>query len=223
MEQCWPCTASGEIVALGERKEMVMKTKIRSSVNRVLNDKTANGRKSTRLPRTGTRNSASELIGIRSILVPTDFSARSEKALAFAIPLARKFGAKLTLMHVVEPIATHDFDGSFPLVLDNEKTKRFCESVLKQIVEKLEIEPPLLEKILVRHGRPFNEISDAARTLKVDLIVIATHGYTGLKHTFLGSTAERVARHAPCPVLVVRSGARTLGTEPINRQTKELV
>jgi universal stress protein A len=181
-----------------------MKTKIRSSVNRVFNDKTANGRKGTRLPRTGTRKSGSELLGIRSILVPTDFSARSEKALAFAIALARQFGAKLTLLHVVEPIATQDFDASFPLVLDSEKTKRFCEGVLKQIVEKFEIKPALLEKILVRHGRPFNEISDAARTLKVDLVVIATHGYTGLKHTFLGSTAERVVRHAPCPVLVVR-------------------
>ena len=57
---------------------------------------------------------------------------------------------------------------------------------------------------LVRLGQPHREITEAAKELHVDLIVLATHGYTGLKHAFLGSTAERVVRHAPCPVLTVR-------------------
>jgi nucleotide-binding universal stress UspA family protein len=57
---------------------------------------------------------------------------------------------------------------------------------------------------VVRLGHPYQEITDAARELKVDLIVISTHGYTGLKHVLLGSTAERIVRHAPCPVLTVR-------------------
>jgi len=56
----------------------------------------------------------------------------------------------------------------------------------------------------VRTGKAFNEINQVASELKADLIVISTHGYTGLKHTLLGSTAERVVRHAPCAVLVVR-------------------
>jgi nucleotide-binding universal stress UspA family protein len=56
----------------------------------------------------------------------------------------------------------------------------------------------------VRFGRSFHEIAAAARTLKADLIIISTHGYTGLKHAVLGSTTERVVRHASCPVLVVR-------------------
>jgi nucleotide-binding universal stress UspA family protein len=148
---------------------------------------------------------------IASILVPIDFSKHSESALAYAIPLARQFGAKLTVLHVIEPIPTADFDAAFPIALENEKSKELCEGLLTNTARKLAIEPELLERKLVRFGRPYNEIADAARTLKVDLIVIATHGYTGLKHTLMGSTAERVVRHAPCPVLVVRGQPRNLG------------
>jgi universal stress protein A len=145
---------------------------------------------------------------ITSILVPTDFSKHSERALAYAIPFARQFGAKLTLLHVIEPIATPDFEASFPLRIENATAKRSCEGVLTKTAEKLGIEPELLDSKLVRFGRPYNEIANAARTLKADLIIIATHGYTGFKHAFLGSTAERVVRHAPCPVLVVRAQVR---------------
>ncbi len=61
-----------------------------------------------------------------------------------------------------------------------------------------------LDKPVIRIGQPFHEIATGAKTLKADLIVVSTHGYTGLKHVLLGSTAERVVRHAPCPVLTVR-------------------
>jgi universal stress protein A len=158
--------------------------------------------------RTVTRRFVPTALGIKTILIPTDFSPHSEKVLEYAIPFARKFGAKLTLIHVIEPIATPDFEASFPLVLENEKAKEFCNGVLTRTAEKFELKPELLERKLVRYGRPYHEITEAARTLKVDLIIIATHGHTGLKHAFLGSTAERVVRHAPCPVLVVRSQGR---------------
>jgi universal stress protein A len=144
------------------------------------------------------------LLKLNSILVPIDFSAESEKALAYAVPFARQFGAKLTLLHVVEPVVTPDFAKSFPLAMENDKLMAECRRHLERIVKDSEIEPRLVEKTLVRYGRTFNEIADAARTLRVDLIIISTHGYTGLKHTLLGSTTERVVRHAPCPVLVVR-------------------
>jgi universal stress protein A len=143
-------------------------------------------------------------VRIKSILVPTDFSVESEKALAYALPFARQFGAKLTLLHVVEPIATPDFAKTFPLVSENDQVKANCKRHLERILKDLEIGPEFVEKVLVRFGRAFNEIAEAARTLKVDLIIISTHGYTGLKHALLGSTTERVVRHAPCPVLVVR-------------------
>jgi nucleotide-binding universal stress UspA family protein len=147
---------------------------------------------------------APSLLQIKSILVPIDFSAQSEKALAYAVPFAEQFGAKLTLLHVVEPVATPDFAGSFPLIMENDKVMAECRRHLERIVKDLEIEPKLVEKTLVRQGRSFHEIADAARTLKVDLIIISTHGHTGLKHALLGSTTERVVRHASCPVLVVR-------------------
>jgi nucleotide-binding universal stress UspA family protein len=66
----------------------------------------------------------------------------------------------------------------------------------------------MIQTLQVRHGRAFQEIAEAARSLPADLIIIATHGYTGIKHALLGSTTERVVRHAPCPVLVVREGGR---------------
>ena len=155
-------------------------------------------------PTRGAAKTKLELRGIKSILVPIDFSAPSKNALAYAVPFAEQFGAKLTLLNVVEPVATPDFAKSFPLAMENDQVMAECKRELERVVKQSGVSPRLVEKTLVRFGRSFHEIADAARTLKVDLIVIATHGYTGLKHALLGSTTERVVRHAPCPVLVVR-------------------
>jgi nucleotide-binding universal stress UspA family protein len=141
---------------------------------------------------------------INSILVPFDFSPPSKKALDYAVTFARQFKARLTLLHVVEPVATPDFAASFPLAMENDKLMAAAKNELERAVKSARIPRGIVEKILVRFGRSFHEIADAARTRKVDLIIISTHGYTGLKHALLGSTTERVVRHAPCPVLVVR-------------------
>ena len=69
------------------------------------------------------------------------------------------------------------------------------------------IDPGVQTNWIVKHGKSYQEIVKAAKKLKADMIVISTHGYTGLKHTIMGSTAERVVRHAPCPVLVLRAEA----------------
>jgi universal stress protein A len=151
-----------------------------------------------------------DVLEIKSILVPTDFSPASEKALAYAAPLARLCGAKLTLLHVVEPIATPDFLSAFPLAMEDDEVKKECRQHLQSVVEALELEPGLIDRLVVRNGRTFVEIAAAARSLKVDLIIISTHGRTGLKHALLGSTAERVVQHASCPVLVVRPKEREL-------------
>jgi universal stress protein A len=148
------------------------------------------------------------LLQIKSILVPIDFSAPSNEALAYAVPFAQQFGAKLTLLHVVEPVGTPDFANSFPLLMENDKVIAAAKGRLEHVIKDQAIDPKLVEKVLVRYGRSFHEIAEAARTLKVDLILISTHGYTGLKHALLGSTTERVVRHAPCPVLVVRERDR---------------
>ena len=97
-----------------------------------------------------------------------------------------------------------DFANSFPLMMENAKIIAACKTQLELLTKQKAIKPEIVEKLLVRQGRSFHEIADAACTLKVDLIIISTKGYTGLKHALLGSTTERVVRHAPCPVLVVR-------------------
>ena len=136
--------------------------------------------------------------------MPIDFSGASVEALAYAVPFAKQFEAKLTLLHVAEPVGTPDFMKSFPLALDKDKIMAASISRLRALAKEEGIPPELVGGTLVRHGRSFQEIANAARTLGADLIIISTHGYTGLKHVLLGSTTERVVRHAPCPVLVVR-------------------
>src|SRR5262245_28247096 len=143
------------------------------------------------------------LLKIKEILVPVDFSEPSLKALKYALAFAEQFGAKLSLLHVLEPVVVPDF-ASVPIPMDNNRLATSAKARLEQLCKRRGLERRLVHKKLVRTGTPFREITDAARELKVDLIVIATHGYTGLAHAILGSTAERVVRHAPCPVLTVR-------------------
>ena len=143
-----------------------------------------------------------QLLNIGHILVPTDFSEPSHNALRYARRFAEQFGAKITLLFVNEPVMYPDF-AYYPLTMENDQVMKIASAKLATIGAK-EIGTEHVEKILVRNGNPFHEITEAARTLKVDLIIISTHGYTGLKHALLGSTAERVVRHAPCPVLTVR-------------------
>lgn len=154
----------------------------------------------------GTRKagSAAAVFNIKSILVPIDFSSPSRTALDHACQLARKFRATLSLVHVVEPVATADFAASFPLALENEARMASAKSELLKCLRGAGIPKSLQGGVVVRFGRSFHEIVDVARARKVDLIVISTHGYTGWKHALMGSTTERVVRHAACPVLVLR-------------------
>ena len=146
-------------------------------------------------------------LGLRRILVPMDFSPDSHKALRYAIPFCEQFGAELFLLNVVEPLAFADLS-AFPLAAENERVVAACQAKLNSIARHKKVPRGLVSKTIVRQGQSFVEIAEAARTLKVDLIIISTHGYTGLKHVLLGSTAERVIRHAPCPVLVIRDHER---------------
>jgi nucleotide-binding universal stress UspA family protein len=141
---------------------------------------------------------------ISSILAPVDFSEASMKALTYATRLAEQYGAKLTLLYVIEPVVIPDFVTAFPLMMENDQLAATCKSKLIKVARKAGVPAKMIENVVVRHGRPFREITEAARTLKVDLIVISTHGYSGVAHALLGSVAERVVREAPCPVLVVR-------------------
>lgn len=140
-------------------------------------------------------------IRIASILVPIDFSAPSINALDYALHLALACEASVSLIHVIEVAATPDF-ASFPLFLGSERT-RTIRKELSELAEEHGCTGSRLGRIRVCSGVPFREITKIAESSKVGMIVMATHGYTGLKHVLLGSTAERVVRQAPCPVLVV--------------------
>ncbi len=146
-------------------------------------------------------------VELNKILVPIDFSDHSRKALQYAIPFARKFNASIDLIYVVEP-TVYPADFSFGQVgfpaIEDELRKRGAEE-LDELIKK-DIAKQVPAKRAVRTGKAFYEILLYAREEKIDFIIIATHGHSGIEHALFGSTAEKVVRKAPCPVLVVRSG-----------------
>ncbi|MGB2869745.1 MAG: universal stress protein [Bacteroidota bacterium] len=163
-------------------------------------------KKSARSARKPSRRSA---ITLRRILVPIDFSEHSKNALKYAIPFAEQFKASIDLIYVVEP-TVYPADFSFGQIgfpnVEEELRNRGSEE-LDHLMEK-EIGKRLNARKTVRTGKPFYEINQYAAEEDVDLIIIATHGHTGMEHLLFGSTAEKVVRKAPCPVLVVRTGER---------------
>jgi len=144
-------------------------------------------------------------ITLKQILVPIDFSDCSLRALDLAFTIAQPFAAKLTLLHVVEPaVYQQSYLGVTPSL--EESTQTLVEAGRERLaaLSKKRVGLRLRTESLVRVGRAYSEIPDTASALSADLIVMGTHGYTGLKHILLGSTTERVVRHATCPVLTVR-------------------
>lgn len=142
---------------------------------------------------------------LKRILVPIDFSEPSEKALHYAAKFAEQFGAEVRLLHVIQPMVYPTDFGYPPTPLDVDESVR---SRIEERLADLGGQWGAKGKPLIRFGQPYQEIGVAASELQADLIIIATHGRSGLKHALLGSTAERVLRHAPCPVLIVRERER---------------
>ena len=153
------------------------------------------------MPASEQRTKASS-VKIQNILVPVDFSESSEGALKYASALAQEFRARITLIYVIEPAPFISDLRNVPTTLSDEEIEAKAHHELDLLVEE-HIKSPIKAESLVRQGKSYSEIVKAAKQLKADLVVISTHGYTGLKHTLLGSTAERVVRHASCPVLVL--------------------
>ncbi|MDE3057520.1 MAG: universal stress protein [Bacteroidota bacterium] len=158
----------------------------------------------------------SPAITLTKILVPIDFSEYARKALQYAIPFARQFKAKLYLVYVVEPtIYPADFSfGQVGLPNVEAELRTKAEEELKELVEK-EIQGEVESEWLVKTGLPFVEIASFAKDENIDLIIVATHGHTGVEHILFGSTAEKIVRKAPCPVLVVRSDERDFVDERV--------
>jgi universal stress protein A len=146
---------------------------------------------------------------VQHVLVPIDFSATADGALAYAMALAQQFHARLTLLHVLDltPVTMEEMTaGVVATYLDDLETD--AQHLLQASRERVQRAGLQGESLLVQ-GTPTQTIIDTAGEQGVDLIIMGTHGRTGLAHMFLGSVAEHVVRQGPCPVLVVRRAPDT--------------
>ncbi len=145
---------------------------------------------------------------LHTIMVPVDFSENSMGAVDYAVKLGKRFGSRLILVHIYHfPVelltdwsAYGTLAGSGELLeaLRKEREQQLSALAAEKAASGLEIATRVLE------GTPFSEIVKAARTEKADILIMGTRGLTGIKHVLIGSTAEKVVRKAPCPVLVLK-------------------
>lgn len=141
----------------------------------------------------------------KTILVPTDFSEYSDVALEYAVDIAKQNNAKIYLLHVIGVIrqcaADYCFDDETMKELEQKSIDASQEMIQKQMdkFKGIEIIPD------IKKGTPYEEILEEQQGKKMDLIVIASHGRSGLLSHLIGSVAEKVARGAKCPVLLLRS------------------
>jgi len=133
------------------------------------------------------------------VLIPVDFSAPSDRALAYAITMAQKLQARLTLLHVIylPPLAGVNLTTQMSAI--EEAAHQATDAYLQQVQDA-----GLPGEKIICQGIPWQEIVQKAEDVGADLIIMGTHGRTGLQHIFLGSVAEKVVRLAPCSVLTVR-------------------
>jgi nucleotide-binding universal stress UspA family protein len=146
------------------------------------------------------------MIDLQRILVPTDFSKHSQSALAYAVAFADRFDATLFLLHVVQDLALFIPDMvavAPPLTPSVAQLTEAVQAAFDRLIRDNHLEK-LTVRREVREGTPFFEIIRYARDMDIDLIVMGTHGHSGLAHVLLGSVTEKVVRKAPCPVLTVR-------------------
>jgi nucleotide-binding universal stress UspA family protein len=150
------------------------------------------------------------MIRLTKVLVPTDFSEPSAKAVAYGEELARRFGASLHVLHAVEEPLAQGWDAyGFPGLLPERRAEMLADAQrrLEEAVPPVERDRQATELVTCL-GEPHREIVRFANERGIDLIVMGTHGRGGMAHLLLGSVAEKVVRTAPCPVLTVRDRER---------------
>ena len=146
---------------------------------------------------------------VETVLVPTDFSATSDAALLYATKMALTLGARLYLMHVPGKTGEH-FEASFPVgQFETAASKRLLSFLTKDELERLRPE------YVLRVGTPAEEVVRYADVCDADLIIMGTHGRSGIAHAVMGSVAEQVVRSAPCPVLLVRAPKRAATSQGV--------
>ena len=145
------------------------------------------------------------MFNIKNILLPTDFSNLSLSAASYAVDIAKQYGAKIHLLNVLEK--TPPILAIRSLDLSEEKIVKTIEedakNSLAKALEKINKDKSIEIVPVIKKGIDFETIIDYCESSKIDLIVIATHGRTGILRTLLGSVAEKVIRYATCPVLVI--------------------
>lgn len=148
---------------------------------------------------------ANKAIGVRlnSILVATDFSAASEKAVRHAIAIARHYHSKIYLMHVVSSLG-FTMAGPDSVATASDLARRDLGKLEQQIMVSGAV-AGLTHEVIIREGEVWEELEKVVAQRSVDMVVIGTHSRTGIAKLVLGSVAERIFRHASCPVLTVGS------------------
>jgi nucleotide-binding universal stress UspA family protein len=143
------------------------------------------------------------MISLKKVLCPIDHSDCSKEALKYAVSLAMKDEAKLLLLHVIDMRSfSEGLDAMSKPLPDEETLEQLRVKLLDCIPE--EIRDDMDVEAIVTQGIPFAEIISVAKEKEIDMIVIGSHGRTGISHMMLGSVSEKVIRKAPCPVLTVR-------------------
>jgi len=144
---------------------------------------------------------------IRTILVPTDFSEGAACALRWARALARAFGAKIAVLHVLDlPFAWTPVGGlgSIPTPISTESVEQLTNEA-RTILDTVAQDAPEVTQRLLRKGHPREVILTVAQEIEADVVAMGTHGRRGVSHLFIGSVAEHVVRHSPVPVWTVRA------------------
>jgi nucleotide-binding universal stress UspA family protein len=144
-------------------------------------------------------------MNIQRILAPTDLSELSKQGLQTALGVAEAFGAKLLLLHVVEP-PPYQVEGLLPsqvgTTLLDDLERQASRELAQMLSDRHGSQVEVMHRVVV--GIPYRKIVEVAEEEKSDLIVMTTHGRTGLSHLVMGSVAEKIVRTAPCPVLTLR-------------------
>jgi nucleotide-binding universal stress UspA family protein len=144
-------------------------------------------------------------IDVQRILVPLDFSENSQAVLEWAAHLAEEHGSRVLLLHAYHlPVEFQQLEGAYLPDDFWANVKSETEQTLARYADQLRARGLTVETH-AREGYPATVIEEEAQRLEADLIVIGTRGLSGLKHLLLGSIAERVVQHAPCPVLTVKT------------------
>ncbi|MBI5463874.1 MAG: universal stress protein [Ignavibacteriales bacterium] len=138
----------------------------------------------------------------KHILVPTDMSTYSLSALQYAEEVARLFGASVTVLHVIDK-TEHGKHAVERMHKQDVEAEHNARAAVSRLLMDNDLVPQSI-RIVVRHGSAAREILRAAQELQADLIVMSTHGRTGLRHVLVGSVTDKVVRQALCPVLTIK-------------------